>query len=46
MDQQGIVEEYTFDFPYNPENIRKGKGDESDELLYYEENDENAVNLE
>jgi hypothetical protein len=42
-----VVEEYTFDFPFNPDNIiRKGKGDESDELLYYEENDENAVNLE
>lgn len=46
MDDQGVVEEYIFDFPQQVELRLNEKGEEEEGLLYYEENDENAVDLE
>ena len=46
MDDQGVVEEYIFDFPQQVELRMNEKGEEEEGLLYYEENEENAVDLE
>jgi hypothetical protein len=46
MDQQGVIEEYTFDFPQLAEQRLNMKGEDEEGLLYYEENDDNGVDLE
>ena len=46
MDEQGVIEEYTFDFPQLAEQRLNVKGEEEEGLLYYEENDDKGVDLE